>query len=38
MDRGKDQQQQRPGSHWSEVKGILGRRLERKSEVIRHGC
>ena len=38
VDRGKDQQEQRPGSHWSEAKGILGRRLEGESEVIRHGC
>ena len=38
VDRGEDQQQQRPGSHRREAKGILGRRLEGKSEVIRHGC
>ena len=38
MDRRKDQQEQRPGSRWSETKGILGRRLEGESEVIRHGC
>ncbi len=34
---GEDQQQQRPGSHGREDKGILGRGLEGKSEVIRHG-
>jgi hypothetical protein len=38
VDGGKDQKQQRPGSRWSKAKGILGRRLEGKSEVIRHGC
>ena len=38
MDGCEDQQQQRPGSHWREAKGILGGRLEGKSEVIRHGC
>ena len=37
MHRGKDQQQKGPGSPGRKTEGILGRRLEGKCEVVRHG-
>ena len=37
MHRSEHQEQQRPGPYWRESRSILGRRLKRKGEVIRHG-
>jgi hypothetical protein len=37
VDRGKDQKQEGPGSPGRKTEGILGRGLEGKRKVVRHG-